>query len=315
MIFCTLFNQYYLTRGLALYQSLKATCPNFTLYVFAFDEVTYNHIVSINDKQLIAVSLSEFEDEELLRVKPTRSFAEYCWTSSSSTILWVLNNTDATSCTYIDADMYFYNNPQLLLDEMKADDSVLITAHNYTPKYDQSLLSGKYCVQFMHFKKDTNGLKVLNWWRDRCIEWCYNRHEEGKFGDQKYLDSWTTQFEGVHDLQHKGLLAPWNIQQYELTQTELPTIKVLKTNDLFPVVFFHFHGVKYYANRKFIYAPRSYQLSEQMQSVFYKPYCKALLSIQKGLLFDGMGTQSVKNYLKDFWLKGHISNIKRNWLK
>jgi hypothetical protein len=59
------------------------------------------------------------------------------------------------------------------------------------------------------------GMAVLNWWRDRCIEWCYARSEEGKFGDQKYLDDWTTRFDSVHVLEHLGGgIAPWNVQQY-----------------------------------------------------------------------------------------------------
>jgi hypothetical protein len=315
VVFCTLFNQYYLTRGLALYRSLKAACPDFTLYVFAFDDATYNHIGSINDERLIAVSLAEFEDAELLKVKPTRSFAEYCWTSTSSTLLWVLKNTAAGACTYIDADMYFYNDPSLLLEEMTETESVIITSHNYTPRYDQSALSGKYCVQFMHFKNDVNGIKVLEWWRERCIEWCYNRHEDGKFGDQKYLDVWPAMFDGICDLQHKGLLAPWNVQQFTISEKHDNYIVEISTNNEFPLVFFHFHGVKYYANNKFIYAPRSYQLSKAFKKKYYQPYCNLLLSIQAELNVDGMGTQKIGAYLKDFYLKGHLANFKRNFLK
>ena len=90
----------------------------------------------------------------------------------------------------MDADLYFYQDPQILIDEIPKNKSVLITQHNYYPKYDQSKTSGIYCVQFMYFKNDNEGMKVLKWWRDKCIEWCYNRFEDGKFGDQKYLDDW-----------------------------------------------------------------------------------------------------------------------------
>lgn len=313
MVFCTLFNKYYLTRGLALYHSLSETCESFTLYVFAFDDFTFEYLKSLNRDNLIPVSLEDFEDEELLAVKPGRSFAEYCWTSTPSTVLWVLKNTNASSCTYVDADLYFYHNPQILLDEMTENEDILITSHNYTPRYDQSALSGKYCVQFMFFRKSEKGLKVLNWWRDRCLEWCYNRHEDGKFGDQKYLDVWPEMFEGVHELEHSGALAPWNVQQYEVSDGFSPNIRALSDNKEYPVVFYHFHGVKYYANGNFIYAPHSYTLTKKVRDIFYVPYCKVLLEMQQNLSTDGMGTQPEKLWFKDRWIKGRIAAFRRNW--
>jgi hypothetical protein len=89
--------------------------------------------------------------------------------------------------------------------------SVLITDHNYAPEYDQSSTSGQYCVQFVTFIRN-NGENVRKWWENRCLEWCFNRFEDGKFGDQKYLDDWDTRFcDQVHVLQDKELiLAPWN---------------------------------------------------------------------------------------------------------
>ena len=248
--FCTLFDSNYLSRGLAMYHSLVNTGIEFHLYIFSFDARSEYILKKLNYFNITVVSLVEFENKRLLEVKPSRSRAEYCWTCTPATILHVFDNFAVDNCTYIDADLYFYNSPQVLFDEM-GDFSVLITEHRYTPKYDRTEKSGKYCVQFMTIKKDVRGLKVLNWWMDACIEWCYDRYEDGKFGDQKYLDNWTKQFEGVHELQHLGGgMAPWNIQQYEVVNNDNGKLVFEESisKNKFDAVFFHYHYVRFYKN-------------------------------------------------------------------
>lgn len=293
-----------------MYKSLRGVCPDARLYVFAFDDITHNYLLQLDDTHLIPVSLKQFEDPQLLSVKNDRSFAEYCWTSTSSTLLYVLHHFGESHCTYVDADLYFYHSPEILLNEIPKDKDVLITSHQYTARYDQSTRSGKYCVQFMFFRNTPAALEILNWWRDRCIEWCYNRHEDGKFGDQKYLDDWTTRFQVVHEMEHKGALAPWNVQQFKLLDQHRAT---RANHEEFPVVFYHFHGVKYYGAERFVYAPRSYTFSSGLRKMYYEPYCRELLNLQNTLHFDGMGTGTLKEYLKDYLFKGHIANIRRNW--
>ena len=60
------------------------------------------------------------------------------------------------------------------------------------------------------------GELVRKWWEERCLEWCYARFEDGKFGDQKYLDDWPQRFSDlVHVMQDKELmLAPWNAKRF-----------------------------------------------------------------------------------------------------
>lgn len=186
-----------------MYDSLLKHCDDFHLYLFAFDDKCLNFLSGQNYEHITVLSLMEFKDAALLRVKPTRSAMEYCWTCASSTILYAIKTFGLSDCTYIDSDMVFYANPNVLIDEM-CENSVLITEHRYTSAYDQTNQSGKYCVQFVTFKNDARGMMVLNWWRNTCISWCYARAEEGKFGDQKYLDDWTTRFDEVHVLQHLG---------------------------------------------------------------------------------------------------------------
>jgi hypothetical protein len=287
MNFCTLFNSAYLSRGLALYDSLIKCCPDFHLYVFAFDDICYQYFLKKKLAHLTVISLSEFEDPELLRIKPTRSAGEYCWTCTASTIRYTIKTYNLNQCTYLDADMYFYSNPEVLLNELNQD-SVIITEHRYTKAYDQSEISGKYCVQFMTFNNDKEGMEVLEWWRNACIEWCYARVEDGKFGDQKYLDDWTIRFKKVHVLKHLGGgLAPWNMQQFAFSREGYKLLAKEKTTQkICEVVFFHFHGLKFYDGNIVSYTGEGYEMDEDAKKILFEPYTKELLKIGEKLKKD-----------------------------
>ncbi|HEY9083396.1 MAG TPA: hypothetical protein VIN73_08670 [Vicingaceae bacterium] len=274
--FCTLFDSFYLTRGVAMYQSLEKTGIDFHLYIFAFDDASFKILNQLNFKHATIISLKEFENEKLLEVKPGRTKAEYCWTCTSSTILYVIENFNVPSCTYLDADLFFYSSPSVLIEEM-GDKSVLITEHRFTPKYDRSEIAGIYCVQFVTFKNNSEGLKVLNWWVNACLDWCYSRYEDGKFGDQKYLDDWTTRFEGVHVLEHLGGgLAPWNIQQYSYLKREQNNIMMMeiKSEKKFQAIFYHFHYVRFYSNDFVDFG--WFKLEKNIITNYYIPYIKSL---------------------------------------
>jgi hypothetical protein len=277
--FCTLFDTHYFSRGLALYYSLEMNCPDFHIYIFAFDQKAYDILSGMDLKKATIISLKDFEDEELLRIKPTRSVAEYCWTCTSSTILYVLQKYNVDSCTYLDADLFFYSSPAPLFDEM-GKDSILITEHRYSPQYNKEIKAGKYCVQFIMFRNNLDGLAALKWWRERCIEWCYARYEDGKFGDQLYLDDWTERFTGVHVLQHLGGgLAAWNIQQYSFQTLNNKIIgTVIATGNKFEAVFYHFHYFKFFTNGKIELGRRT--LTENVLNTFYKPYIRFLEEIK-----------------------------------
>ena len=267
--FCTLFDSGYLTRGLALYDSLERTGEPFRLYIFCFDDLSLELLRKLALKNAVLIPLSDFETPELLKIKPGRSRGEYCWTSASHTIRHVLDKFKVAEVTYLDSDVYFFQRPSALLDEFhQSGDSVLITEHRYAPEYDQSATSGRYCVQFMTFKNAARGREVLDWWCARCVEWCFNRFEDGKFGDQKYLDDWTTRFKGVHVLQHLGGgVAPWNIRNY--TAGPGPSI------DGTPVIFFHFHTLRWNVEGFFDMA-EGYRLGNRAKKYVYEPYLEAL---------------------------------------
>lgn len=286
--YCTLFDINYITRGLAMYESLKLhSSDKFHLYCFAFDEKSHEILVKLNLSNMTVISLTEFENEALLNIKSSRSKGEYCWTCTSSTIKYCIERFNLPHCTYIDADMIFYADPSILVDEM-GENSILLTEHRYTPKYNSAIASGIYCVQFITFKNDLDGLTALNWWTNSCIEWCYNRYEDGKFGDQKYLDDWTTRFNGVHVLKHKGGgVAPWNIQQFKLSQSiNKYTIEEISSKQKYNLIFFHFHHIKFIGDK--IGEFGTYSLSASLIKLLYKPYILQLKE-QENLLNQKFG--------------------------
>lgn len=283
--YCTLFDSNYLTRGLAMYESLKKYSDSFHLYIFAFNDTSYDLLKKLNLEYATVISLLEFEDPELLNLKDTRSTGEYCWTCTPSIIKYSIEKYHLDSCTYLDADLYFFSNPSILIDEME-NDSVLITEHRYTKEYDQSIPSGIYCVQFMTFKNDINGIRVLDWWRNACNEWCFARVEDGKFGDQKYLDDWVTRFDGIYVLQNLGGgVAPWNIQQYNIKEENNLYGIELKSGLEFKLIFYHFHNYIFLENNKIELG--KYKLNKNIRELIYKPYTRHLEKITSDLKHFG----------------------------
>jgi len=172
----------------------------------------------------------------------------------------------------------------VLIEEMDHKDSVSLIEHRYTPKYNQTKTSGIYCVQFMTFKNSFNGIKILNWWREKCNDWCYARFEDGKFGDQKYLDDWTDRFSGVRVLEHLGGgVAPWNVQQYDLS------------DEKFKLIFYHFHNYKFINKERVDFG--SYKLRQKDVDILYRPYTRHLKAIEEKIkLIDGQNDYNGIDY-------------------
>ena len=105
------------------------------------------------------------------------------------------------------------------------------------------------------------------------------REEDGKFGDQKYLDDWPERFKNVHLLQHLGGgLAPWNMQQYDFWR-EGDKIKGKEKSGgtVFDAVFFHFHGLKMCKDNIVSLTGETYEMNPQALDLFYKPYATELM--------------------------------------
>lgn len=274
--FVTLFDSLFLPQGLALHLSMERHIKKYTLWILCVDDEVHDILTKFGLPNVRLLQLSKLETKELLAVKSKRTKAEYCWTLTPFSPRFVFEaDRSINRVTYLDADLWFRASPQPIFDELEiARKDVLITEHAYSPEYDQSATSGKFCVQFLIFKKSRRGEKVRKWWEERCIEWCYAKAMDGKFGDQKYLDDWPNRFaDSVYVLNNKELaLAPWNASRFPYANA----------------VFWHFHGLRILRNRR-VDVGAFYEIPSQTFRYVYKSYLRDL-----SICFDFLEAKQVK---------------------
>ncbi len=274
--FCTYFDARYLPRGLALFQSLMRHCPSFTLWVLCMDTESSDILSHMALPNIRLIPLADFEqhDEPLRTAKKNRSQLEYYWTCTPSLLFHILKNQpEVDRITYLDADLFFFDPLEPIYEEM-AESPILIIEHRFSPEFRHFEKFGKYNVGLLSFRRDKTALRCLRWWRERCLEYCSFRLENGRFGDQQYLDEWPDRFRGVAVLRHKGAgLAPWNIANHDL---RLNGGHVLVDDQ--PLIFYHFHGLRKIA--KWVYDPglASYRtkLSRVGRRYIYMAYIRKL---------------------------------------
>ena len=178
---------------------------------------------------------------------------------------------------------FFYKSPKPIINEfIKSKKSILITEHGFHPKFDLSHIVGRFCVQYMIFKNNLKCKMILNWWQKKCIEWCYDFPEDGKLGDQKYLDEWPKIFKKyIHISKNKKYFqGPWTFNRF-------------KTKDM---IIYHFHGLKINVDKVYIY--NSYGLTKTILKDVYFRYFKFLKEVLNKV--DNKFTQINKNNKKIF---------------
>lgn len=238
--FCTVCDRAYLTRALALYHSLARHASSFQLFVLCMDDFAAQIFGALELPSLHWISISDLEtaDPELRQVRMGRKRLEYSCTCKPSFMLYILAKfPEVVALTYVDADIFFFGSPWAIVEELGSD-SILITEHRFWLAGEQEKY-GTFNAGVIAFRSSGDGLTCLQWWRERCLEWCFDRQEGGLFTDQGYLEQWPARFHGVKICGHLGInAARWNV-----AGKEVKTVGDAVFIDGSPVVCFHFSGV------------------------------------------------------------------------
>jgi len=260
-------------------ESLHMHYPQAHVYVLCLSDVCYAALTKIAYPYVSLIRLADLEaaDIELTLKRSTRSLVEYYFTITPCLPWYLLRkNRSIEEITYLDADMFFFSSPEPIFEEAK-NASVIIMPHRFASHLSSLVKFGIYNVSWLTFRSTKNGMSCLAWYRNACLEWCFDKLEDGRFADQKYLDQFPKLFDGVHAIQHQGAgVAPWNLADSIVSLNGInPTIN----NEL--LIFYHAHAFSHICGPCYSSGLYEYKtvLTPQIREVVIKPYIKKYVAV------------------------------------
>lgn len=257
------------------------------------------------------ISLLEFEhgDDKLKEAKANRSMVEYYFTCTPSLPVYIFKHfPDVDLITYIDADFFFFSDPSSVMEKIGSH-PIAITGHRFPEKYkylEQNF--GIYNVGWLTFRRDDQALSCLQRWREQCIEWCYDRLENGRFADQMYLNDWPENYPDTLIISHKGVnLSPCNIANHRISFKS----GRVQVDDEY-LVCYHFFGLKNFRSIIYYLSLTRYGANPTVTILdhIYEPYLKALVVAEQQaseVLKDAVKTNSLREITQTSLLKRQIS--------
>lgn len=189
---------------------------------------------------------------------------------------------------YADSDLYFFEPLQTYLERLPECNVVIAPHRHYFWNRSRLAKYGKYNVGLVAFRNNGEGLRALRFWAESCLEWCYDRPEDGKYADQKYLERFSSISSGVYVDNSLGAnLAPWNSFLKKISFTKSGEILVGSDK----LVYFHAQGLKQ-KNGRWILGHLNYLsfAGLRIKKLVYRPYLEKLEEWAQKPGFEGFGT-------------------------
>ncbi|MGE5559000.1 MAG: hypothetical protein ACM3WV_10375 [Bacillota bacterium] len=294
----SIFSKDYAYKGLLLYKSLERWDPDFCFYMICLHDNVKSFFEKMNLRYAAVMGMAEVEAYErgLKAVKELRNDKEYIWTAKASACLYLFERyPEVNRIAWLDGDTRFYSNPGPIFDEW-GKYSIMLTPERWREQ-DKRLGStnGIYNTGFMGYRRDANALRCLKWFRDKLLEWCYDRQENGLWSDQVYVNDWPSRFENVGVMRNIGVNAtPYIIQGCSVAKKG-GSIYV----DGQRLVNYHYYGFRYCNRNEYDLCYYNNELSDDAIKWLYLPYIYACRDVmeQFKLWERGLYREAEKKYL------------------
>ena len=145
---------------------------------------------------------------------------------------------------FLDPDTCLYHSVAPILSDLDSH-AIVLTPHYTTPQSDHVSESdvgmmrfGSFNLGFFAVRNSDQGIKFLEWWSNRCFQFCFMESQFGLSTDQKWVSIAPCFFQDLYVSFNLGYnVAAWNSYERTITKNAEGCYFV---NNTFPLIFFHF---------------------------------------------------------------------------
>jgi hypothetical protein len=245
---CTIASLNYFAQTKSLAESIRKYTKNVDFYVLIADKIyddTIKEKIEASDSITGIFYVDDLFINNVVELEFKYDIVELNTALKPFFLEFLLDQFHYDSVVYIDPDIMLYSN----LDELfmlQETNSIILTPHLLdNTKNDRQIIDflsyGIYNLGFISINNDINGRKLLSWWQNKLIDYCYLDLDHSLAWDQKWMDFAPAFFDSVYILKNPGYnFAYWNMNERAVTKNQ----NVFYVNSAYKLIFVHFSHYK-----------------------------------------------------------------------
>ena len=207
----------------------------------------------------------------------SHTLVEMCTAVKGPAFQAIADRYGAEKIFFLDPDIVVFSVLDSLLQKLD-EFGILLTPHQLVPETDYqaiidneicSLKHGVYNLGFLGIRAAGEGRRFIDWWTQRCYDFCYDNIPGGLFTDQRWVDLAPVFFTDLCILKEPQYnVATWNLTHRTATGDLDSGIEINGK----PLCFYHFSGFdsgaqevmlnKYGSNSPVLFALRKWYVEE-----------------------------------------------------
>lgn len=289
------FSEKYASRAALLGRSLKPFLNGGQIHAMVADQVA-NEIA-------VREGFTAYHMEKILQSRDfydwdKKTFAEKLFTLGPTFTFDVIAGLpEGRRVLYLNSDIFFLRDPHVLWADQEGWD-VKLFPHNYSFINRIRLKKfGEFNAGAIAITKSEESLKVIEKWANECASWCFDRAENGKYADQKYLEDFELWSSKVSKAKSKTMnLASW--------------VSAPKDGDFLNCIFYHFHGLVSHGEYVVLPHIQYLRLSKKLEKNMHRDYLEKLGLLETELRIKAsLSPRNSDNRPIKYWILFFLSRL------